>query len=242
MKAVSIPALAALAIVLCTAALGTWQLQRAAEKSVAQQAQDAALAAPPVALGASPVDVDALAGRRIELSGRFEPAGTMLLDNRTHRGMAGFHVLTPLRLEASGRLVMVLRGWVARDVRNRTLALAFDTPTRLVRIEGLALRDLPQPMLLGSDVDRAEPGTAVLQRFDLDAWRRTHSPEPFAFVIRQTSALDDGLVRDWVQPGTSVARHHGYAFQWFAMSVSAAIAWAVMAARGRRRREADARR
>ena len=29
---------------------------------------------------------------------------------------------------------------------------------------------------------------------------------------------DDGLARDWPAPATGVETHHGYAFQWFALS------------------------
>jgi cytochrome oxidase assembly protein ShyY1 len=86
----SIVTLAALAVVVSTAALGVWQMQRAAEKSAAQQAEDASLAVPPVPLGAAPIVAEALAGRRVELFGLFEPVGTVLLDNRTHRGI-GWH-------------------------------------------------------------------------------------------------------------------------------------------------------
>jgi cytochrome oxidase assembly protein ShyY1 len=223
-KSSRLAVLAALAVILLTASLGVWQLRRAAEKSDAQAARDAALAAPPVAVGVGGWPSAAeLGSRRVELAGRFEPAGTLLLDNRTHAGVAGFHVLTPLRVEPTGRAVMVLRGWVARDVRDRTRALPFATPTEPVRIEGLALAELPQPMVLRGDDGGLSPGASILQHFDLEAWRRARAPDGAPFVVRQTSALDDGLVRDWVQPGAGVDRHYGYAVQWFALSALTAV-------------------
>ncbi len=242
MKRSTIPTFAALAVILVTASLGVWQLQRASAKAAAQAVRDAALAAPPIPLGATAAArADGLVDRRVELAGRFDPAGTLLLDNRTHRGVAGFHVLTPLRLEGGGASVMVLRGWVARDVRDRTRALAFDTPVGPVRIEGLALRELPQPIVLGGGIGASDAGTRVIQRFELEAWRRDRAPDAAPVIVRQTSTLDDGLVRDWVQPGTGVDRHHGYAVQWFAMSTAAALGWGALVARQRRRRDPDGR-
>ena len=54
-------------------------------------------------------------------------------------------------------------------------------------------------------------------------------------LIRQTgstrifgsagAAFDDGLVRDWPQPGLDVDKHRGYAFQWYAMAVATAALW-----------------
>jgi surfeit locus 1 family protein len=226
--------LAALAVILLTASLGTWQLRRAAEKAAAQASRDAALAEPPLRIGDAWPSAERLAARRVELEGRLDALGTLLLDNRTHAGVAGFHVLTPLRVEPGGRPVMVLRGWVARDVRDRTRPLPFATPADPVRIEGLALADLPQPIVLRGEADGPAPGTSVVQRFDLEAWRRAHGPDAAPFVVRQTSALDDGLLRDWVQPGSGVDRHYGYAVQWFALSaLTAVLAWRA-ARRGRR--------
>jgi cytochrome oxidase assembly protein ShyY1 len=239
-KSNRIAVLAALAVILLTASLGVWQLQRAAGKSAAQAVRDAALAEPPVRVGPDWPSAERLASRRVELAGRFEPAGTLLLDNRTHAGVAGFHVLTPLRLESGGRPVMVLRGWVARDVRDRTRPMPFGTPTGAVRVEGLALAELPQPIVLGGGEVDLSPGASIVQRFDLDAWRRARAPDAAPFLVRQISALDDGLVREWVQPGAGVDRHYGYAAQWFALSaLTAVMAWRA-AVRVRRQRGDDA--
>ncbi|MFZ4760671.1 MAG: SURF1 family protein [Burkholderiaceae bacterium] len=236
MKSPWIALVAALVVIVLTSSLGVWQLRRAAEKAAAQGARDAALADPPLRIGATSPTVGRFDGRRVELIGRFDPAGTLLLDNRTHGGVAGFHVLTALRVEEGGPVVMVLRGWVARDVRDRTRPLAFSTPTEPVRLEGLALAELPQPIVLGHDDGSLAPGTSIIQRFDLEAWRRARAPDAAPFVVRQVSVLDDGLLRDWVQPGSGVDRHYGYAVQWFALSALTAVMGWLAATRARRGR------
>ena len=220
-----IPTVAAAVVLAGTVSLGVWQLQRADEKATAQAARDAALAAPPLRPGAAALAASALDGRRLELVGRFEPQRTLLLDNRTHRGVAGFHVLTPLRLDDGGAVVMVLRGWVARDLRDRARVPGFPTPEGTVRIEGLAMAELPQPIVLSRAADAAERGSPIRQHFDLEAWRRVEAPGALPVVVRQTSDSNDGLVRDWPQPGSGVDKHRGYAVQWFAMAFVTGVLW-----------------
>jgi surfeit locus 1 family protein len=239
-KSSRIALVAALAVIVLTASLGVWQLRRASEKAAAQAERDVALAAPPLRVDRDWPPPDRVEGRRVELTGRFDPSGTLLLDNRTHAGVAGFHVLTPLRQSPDDPPVMVLRGWIARDLRDRSRPLDFATPADPVRLEGLALATLPQPIVLGGEDAGAARAVRVVQRFDLEAWRRVQGPGAAAFVVRQTSALDDGLRRDWVQPGSGVDRHHGYAVQWFALSALTVVLTWQAARRMRRRPGGDA--
>jgi surfeit locus 1 family protein len=37
-------------------------------------------------------------------------------------------------------------------------------------------------------------------------------------LVVQTGAPSEGLQRQWDAPNTGVDKHHGYAFQWFALS------------------------
>jgi cytochrome oxidase assembly protein ShyY1 len=228
--------LAAAVVVATTASLGAWQLRRADEKAALQAGRDAALAQPPIDLAAAPSGAGALDGRRVTVEGTFDAGRTVFLDNRTHSGVAGFHVLAPLRIAGTDRTVMVLRGWIARDVADRTRLPPLRTPDGPVRIEGLALAELPQPMLLASGGE-GEAGGRILQRYDAGAYARWSGLEPLPIVVRQLSEAPDGLVRDWVQPGAGVDKHLGYAFQWFAMSAVAAGLWLWFGVlSGRRRR------
>jgi surfeit locus 1 family protein len=228
----ALPTVAALAVVALTVSLGNWQLRRADEKAALQAGREAALAADPVRIGAAPIDAAALAGQRVVLVGRFEPSGTVFLDNRTRGGVAGFHVLTPLRVigaagagDPDARHVLVLRGWIARDVADRTRLPALRTPEDTVRVEGLAMTALPQPIVLARDETDPAPDARLWQRLELDAYRRWSGLALQPVLVRQTSALDDGLARDWAEPGSGVDKHHGYAFQWYALALATALLW-----------------
>lgn len=229
---------AAAIVVVATASLGTWQLRRADEKAELQARRDAALAAPALDLAGAPADASVLDGRRVTARGTFDAARTVFLDNRTHRGTAGFHVLAPMRIEGTDRTVLVLRGWIPRDPVDRTRLPAPVTPAGPITIEGLALAELPQPMVLGGAAGAGEAGGRILQRYDAAAFARWSGLETMPVVVRQVSGLPDGLVREWVQPGAGVDKHLGYAFQWFALSATTVAAWLWFGVLSRRRRAA----
>jgi surfeit locus 1 family protein len=229
-----VPTLAAVAVVALTVSLGTWQLRRADEKAALQQTRDAALALAPVALDGAPLQPAELDGRRVSVEGVFDAAHTIFLDNRTRNGVAGFHVLAPLRIArpaadaAPPPHVLVLRGWIARDPVERARLPPLRTPDGPVRIEGLALADLAQPIVLGAAAAGAGAGAddmRIWQHFGFDTYRRWSGLSVQPVLVRQTSALDDGLARDWVQPGAGVDRHRGYAFQWYALAAATLAAW-----------------
>jgi len=229
-----IPALALAFVVAVTFSLGQWQLRRAAEKDALQAQRDAARAATPIVPSAPQPELPSLDGRRVQLAGRFDDSKGVFLDNRTRGGVAGFHVLTPMQLEG-GAWVMVLRGWVARDARERTRLPVLPAQADAVRIEGFAQASLAQPMVLARQPDAA-PGERLWQHYDAEVYRRWSGLAVVEGLVRQTSELPDGLARDWVEPGSGADKHRGYAFQWFAMCACAAVAAAVLAYRSRRSR------
>ena len=218
--------LAALAMALVTAmtaSLGAWQLRRADEKRAQQSVVERAAQAGPRLLDGAPLATDQASGRLVRVRGRFVPDHTIFIDNRTHQGVAGFYVLTPVKIHDSPLHVLVLRGWIARDVRDRNRLPAVTTPAQEVQVTGIAEPRLERTLELKAMPD-PQPGERLWQNLDPDVYRRWSGLELQPFIIRQsaTGAPDDGLAREWRVAGPDVDKHRAYALQWFLMSAAAA--------------------
>jgi surfeit locus 1 family protein len=219
--------LAALATAALTARLGAWQLDRAAQKialqaSIDARGQMAPLTAAALAQGAAGA-MEQQHFRRVRLAGRWSGAQTVYLDNRQMQsGRPGFFVVTPLVM-ADGRAVLVQRGWVARDARERTRLPPVVTPQGEVVVVGLIA---PPPARL-FEFDGAESGP-IRQNLDIDSFALETGVKLLPLSVLQTEATsgapaDEGLQRDWPAPATGVAKHRGYAFQWFGLSALVVI-------------------
>lgn len=208
---------AALALGLLTARLGIWQLDRAAQKTALQEAiqtQAAAPELPPAALPATAADAEVLRWRRIVLRGHWLSEHTIYLDNRQMNGRPGFFVLTPLQLP-TGESVVVQRGWLPRNAGDRTRMAPYTTDAGDVEIHG---RMAPWPSRLTSlGEDSAGP---IRQNLDFADYSASipRGLRPLSIVeLPRPGRADDGLQRDWPMPAVDVAKHYGYAAQWFAM-------------------------
>jgi surfeit locus 1 family protein len=231
--------LAALVVSVVTARLGLWQLDRAAQKTALQASIDERGRLPALsasaALSGDPQDV---VHRAVQLAGEWSGAHTVWLDNRQMDGRAGFFVVTPLRLPG-GRAVLVQRGWAARDGQERTRLPPLATPTGPVDVHG---HIAPPPARL-YEFEPSGSGP-IRQNLDLDAFARETglSLVPWSVLQSGPVAPDDGLRRDWPAPQTGVAKHQGYAFQWFGLSALVVILYVWFQLIQPRRRRAAANR
>jgi surfeit locus 1 family protein len=216
--------LAALAAAALTARLGFWQLDRAAQKTAAQQQLDARRALPPLPPAAWPRRADevaAAAQRAVVLEGRWLAEHQVFLENRPMNGRAGFFALAPLAL-ANGSVVIVQRGWLPRDPGDRTRLAAPPPPAGTVRVAG---RLAAGPSRLFELAPAAPASGAIRHNLDLDDFKRsTGLPLAPFVVVQEDDPADagppaDGLLRQWPAPASDVHKHYGYAFQWFALAL-----------------------
>jgi len=216
--------LAALLGVALTFSLGRWQLSRAAQKEALHAAIESQHLRPPVGsadlLGATPPEQ--LVHRQVRLQGHWLPQRTVFLDNRQMHGQTGFFVVTPLQLADSQAVILVQRGWVARNFLDRTQLPPVDSPAGLVEVQG---RMAPPPSKLYA-FQAAEQGP-IRQNLDLAAFAAETGLALLPLSVLQTgpavSASGNPLQRDWPPANTGVEKHYGYAFQWFGLSALIAI-------------------
>ena len=212
------PTLATLGLIALTGWLGHWQSGRADEKRALQARYDHADRDQPI--HATP-DLDPAAAlyRRVEARGAWDEGATILLDNRVQDGVAGYHVLTPLRLDATHAL-LVNRGWVAVGP-DRGVLPAIPTPDGEVAVVGIAL----PPGSRYFEFASAAPLGRLWQNLDFDAYARQTGLVLAPLLIQQTSAADDGLTRRWPRPDAGVDMHVGYAFQWYSLATTLVVLW-----------------
>ncbi len=206
-------------VVVAGVALGLWQLGRAEQKlrladGIARQGALAPLAAHEL----QTAQPETLWHRKARLEGEWLPGATVFLDNRQMSGRVGFFVLTPLRLANDQGTLLVQRGWVPRNFEDRMRVPQVPTPAGPVSLQ---LRLAPPPAKL-YELGPGEGG-AIRQNIDLAAFGAELKTPLLPLSAVQTSAADDGLLRDWPQPATDVHKHYGYAFQWFGLSTLFAL-------------------
>ena len=210
--------LATLIGVVATANLGAWQLRRAAQKIALQEALETRAKLPAIdaaELARTPAQAEPQHYRPVRVHGRWLPERTVFLENRQMHGRVGFYVVTPLQLDGGGDAVMVQRGWVPRDLRDRTLLPAVPTAGGDVEVQG---HIAPPPARL---YEFAAGDTGLIrQNLDLDAFKVESGLRLLPLSVQQTDSpgtAGDGLLREWPRPAVDVQKHYGYAFQWFAL-------------------------
>ncbi len=105
-------ALVALVAAGVCARLGVWQLGRLAEKHRVNAAWSEARHAAVLALDDANRALAPLALRRVRAAGTYDEARHVLVSDRWWKDSAGVEVMTPLRLERGG-VLLVDRGWLA---------------------------------------------------------------------------------------------------------------------------------
>ncbi len=196
-------------------ALGQWQLGRAAQKTALHDAIAESHAKPQLdnkgflAL----LTKGDVVYRRVSLTGRWLHDATVFLDNRAMNERVGFVVVTPLRLEPTGQVVLVQRGWVARNFVDRLALPKIVSPSSVLQIEGM----VAPPPSRHFDLGGADDGR-IRQNLDPNTYGSALGLDLVPVSVQQTDDERDGLSRNWPQPDTGVDTHYGYAFQWFTLS------------------------
>ena len=204
--------------VLLTANLGAWQLRRAAQKIGLQDAIESRAKLTEITgaeLARTPERAESQHYRPVRLRGRWVAGRTVFLENRQMHARVGFYVVTPLQLLDRPEAVLVQRGWVPRDLRDRTLLPTVPTPAGEVEVVG---HIAPPPARL---YEFAGGGSGLIrQNLDLDAFKVESGLALAPLSVQESDSpatAGDGLLREWPRPAVDVQKHYGYAFQWFAL-------------------------
>ena len=228
-----LPLLAALAFSAVAIMIGNLQRDRAEQKQSDFDRIESARHGTPIQIGASPAEAALLDRQPVAARGRWVSEKTILIDNRTHNGIAGYHVVTPLRIEGARICILVNRGWIAAPRLRSDLPRLPAVPETRVDVRGIAR--LPPANAFELAPDRAQG--MVWQHLSLERFRAWSGLVLQPVILLQTDAVEDGLVRDWLPADSGALKHWGFALVWYLAAVAAAIA-AVVFSVERRKHEA----
>jgi surfeit locus 1 family protein len=215
-----------LVITLCIKA-GFWQYNKAQVKIALQTQLNVRLAEPAVALPDKIASLDEWRYRRVKFVGEYDTRYQILLDNQVENTVAGYHVLTPMRVTGSKVAVLVDRGWIP-GAANRQVPDVL-TPHGQLTVEGDV--SLPAAKFFTLEAPPAIDGKwqAVWQNVDMQRYAKS---VPFAvqpFVVRlDIKSESGGFVRNWPPPGDRVSMHLGYAYQWLGFALTLLIIYIVL--------------
>ena len=213
------------------AGLGKWQLERAAEK---QERIERFSGAPE--MQGLPEPDSASEFTQLEIRGRFNSHKHILADNQVLAGRVGVHVYSPFELPG-GELILVNRGWLPLRADRRELPLVEPvepaSSQEMITISG-RLGPMPEPgRQLGEPGEiNPEQWPQLLTYPDIDLIAAALNRPLYPWVLFLDEFSPGGFDgRHWKPVYMSPSKHRAYAFQWFALAITALFGWLLLAFR-----------
>ena len=202
--------------------LGLWQYNKAKLKQDIQTSYNASLDYDALSLPAKLENLDEWKYKKIKITGHYETKYQILLDNQVEDSRAGFHVVTPLKIEGRNDYVLVNRGWVVGKATHTDLP-AIITPAEKVEVIGLVWVPSKKIFTLES-VHEKSRWNQVWQHMDLERYQNNVPINVLPIVIKLDShSQAGGFVRNWQLPAQKIATNMGYAYQWFGFAVASLL-------------------
>ena len=213
------PTLATLLLLPLLTGLGIWQLERAGWKQALVDSHTERAEMPPLALSLLDGFDESLQYRQVTARGVYDTQHQLLLDNRTQQGHAGYHVLTPLHIASTDRVVLVNRGWVPLG-QSRAQLPELPGPTGEVVVRAM-LKLPPEKLFRLGEVDETHSGwPQVVQQVKMSELEQRLGQTLMPVLLLLNSEDKHGFIRDWKPVyGTTPDKHRAYAAQWFTLAV-----------------------
>ncbi len=206
--------------------LGFWQLERAGEKQVLEDAFLLQLSAPIKAVGETVKPFE-----RLQLKGLWGEQ-QFLVDNQIHERQVGYWVIQTFNAE-NGKRYLVNRGWIQAPASRENLP-EIPTPLGTVSILVFAWPQLGLPPMWGEDPWPNLPVVRVQQR-DIDRMALRTGSEPIEL------RLESGSQGVFIAPPQDIqfgkATHFGYAIQWFGLGVVLIVGYYIVFRKSRQKVE-----
>ena len=190
--------------------LGIWQIERGQAKTQIMSEFENKLTKDPIYLNAESKKWD-----RVSVSGKWENKKQLLIDNVIHQGIAGYKVLTPLRIDETNKLILVDRGWIKQN-KFRDQLPDIQIPDDFESVSGTL--EQPELGLVLSDELISNNWPKISQTKNVEVISKAYTEEIFPMILLADPLLKNSLEYIKITPtNMTPIKHYGYSSQWFLM-------------------------
>ena len=190
--------------------LGLWHIERGQAKTVIINQFDSNLKKEQKYLNKESKKWD-----RVKVEGSWNSSKQILIDNVIHNGVAGYKVLTPLRIKNSENIILVDRGWIKgnkfrEDIPNISI------PENSVTVTGIL--ESPELGLVLSDDLVTTEWPKISQTKNAEVLIKEYVESVYELILLADPLLKNSLEYIKIIPtNMKPSKHYGYAAQWFSM-------------------------
>ena len=154
---------------------------------------------------------------RVYVEGKWDSSKQILIDNVIRRGIAGYKVLTPLRIKETDQLILVDRGWIKQNTFRDQLP-----DIKLIQIDEVVsgILEIPELGLVLSDDLVSKEWPKISQTKNLGVITNEYDENIFPMILLADPTLKNSLEYIKITPtNMTPIKHYGYSAQWFLMFI-----------------------
>ena len=190
--------------------LGLWQIERGQAKTNILNDFEKNLQEEPSYLNQESQKWD-----RVYVEGEWASSNQILIDNVINRGVAGYKVLTPLRMSETDQLILVDRGWIKQNrFRDQLPDIKLIEANEIVS----GILEIPELGLVLSEDLVSKEWPKISQTKNLDVISNEFDEYVFPMILLADPTLKNSLEYIKITPtNMTPIKHYGYSGQWFLM-------------------------
>jgi surfeit locus 1 family protein len=190
--------------------LGLWQIERGQSKTNLLDDFEKKILEKPSYINQKSQKWD-----RVYVEGKWDGSKQILIDNVISRGIAGYKVLTPLRMKETDQLILVDRGWIKQNTYRDQLP-----DIKLIQIDEVVsgILEIPELGLVLSDDLVSKEWPKISQTKNLGVIKNEYDENIFPMILLADPTLKNSLEYIKITPtNMTPIKHYGYSAQWFLM-------------------------